>query len=189
MGAVGSRRRSHFVDLLPSAWPGLVLLFNPSSLSSVLIRAHLAGILSTACSGCRPTDEFLIGQTASPSEVHKVETASGETLKNKNIWQTDSIRCDTFFGLSVCLISFITPAFPALTSLKPARGPSGRLPRTLTVFFAHAFYGPPAFISFIVLLQLTLCYFDLVTINVCPDSIINSVYLQDLQEQEAQAIV
>lgn len=28
--AAGSKRRSRFVDLSPSAWPGLVSLFNPS---------------------------------------------------------------------------------------------------------------------------------------------------------------
>lgn len=106
---MGSRRRSHFVDLPPSAWPGLVSLFNPSSLLSVLIRARLAGKLLTACSGCRPTYTFLIGPTASPSEVHKVETVSEETLRNKdkNIWQTASIsNCDTCF---VFVFHFIYP--------------------------------------------------------------------------------
>lgn len=96
---MGSGRRSHFVDLPPSAWPGLVSLFNPSSLLSVLIRARLAGRLLTACFGCCPTYTFLIGPTASPSEVHKVETASEETLKNKNknIWHLAISNCDTCF--------------------------------------------------------------------------------------------
>lgn len=93
--------------------------------------------LLTACSGCRPTYEFLIGPTASPSEVRRVETASGETLKNKNenIWQTASISRDIWGFFS---ISFIPPAGPVITSLKPAGSPSGRLPRALLISFPHS---------------------------------------------------
>lgn len=111
------------------------------------------GRLLTACFGCRPTYTFLIGPTASPSEVHKVETASEETLKNKNknIWQTASIsNCDTcFFGG----ISFIPPAGPVIASLKPARSPSGRLPRALPIFFAHALYRLPGLLISICLVH------------------------------------